>query len=91
MELPFQDADQAISMFIYLPYENTPTAVDDVLEKFTAETFDKLNDGMNGQVDVELPKIVLKGEYVLSNVIFCFFFLECCKLERNTNLILIEI
>lgn len=68
LELPFQDANQAISMFIYLPYENTPTAVDDVLDKFTAETFDRLSDGMNGKVDVEIPKITLKGEYMLANV-----------------------
>lgn len=73
LELPYQDQ---ISMFIYLPYENTPTAVDSLLEQFTAETFEKLSDGGQGQVIVEFPKIKLQGEYMLGNVSHLHFIIK---------------
>lgn len=67
--MPYEGEDQAITMFIYLPLENTPTAVDDLLEKMSPETIQEASKGKIPQdVDVQLPKMSLEGSYELNNV-----------------------
>lgn len=76
LELPYSVEDSAISMFVYLPIENTPTAVDELLSKFSVKTIhEALTAGSVQEVDVEFPKISLDGSYLLAQVspIFRFF------------------
>lgn len=69
LELPYSVEDSAISMFVYLPIENTPTAVDELLSKFSVKTIhEALTAGSVQEVDVEFPKISLDGSYLLAQV-----------------------
>lgn len=78
--MPYDGEDQSINMYVYLPLENSPTAVDDLMEKMTIKTIRRALEGMTPQqVDVQFPKISLEGDYELNNVSekqFFSFFLE---------------
>lgn len=76
LEMPYQGENQAISMIVFLPLKNSATAVDKLLTKFTTETINKaMTQGKLEMVDVEFPKLSLKGDYLLSGVSFCKEFL----------------
>lgn len=67
--MPYEGEDQAITMYIYLPLENKPTAVDDLLDNMTTETIRQALRGEIPQdVDVQLPKMSLEGNYELKDV-----------------------
>lgn len=67
IELPYED--DSISMFVYLPNKNTPTAVDDLLDTFSGESIDdSLKQGRYGPVNVELPRMKMEGDYLLEEV-----------------------
>lgn len=86
LEMPYSVEDSAISMIVYLPIEKTPTALDDVLSKFTVETIhEALTAGSIQEVDVEFPKISLDGSYVLAKVseMFNNFFFLKIKISSN--------
>lgn len=69
LELPYSVENSAISMFVYLPIENTTKAVDDLLSKFSVKTIhEALTAGSIQEVDVEFPKISLDGSYLLAQV-----------------------
>lgn len=83
LELPYlksksaYDKNAEISLLVFLPEENTVTAVDDMLEKFTEEMIQTASNAMMQEVDVQFPKISLDGTYILGKVSFEFkiFFL----------------
>lgn len=67
--MPYVGEDQAITMTVYLPLENTPTAVDDLLTKMTTKTIRQaLKGNIPQKVHVEFPKMALEGDYELSDV-----------------------
>lgn len=67
--MPYEGADQSITMTVYLPLENTPIAVDDLVEKMTTDTIRQaLRLGIPQEVDVEFPKMSLEGGYELKTV-----------------------
>lgn len=69
VELPFEDP--SLSMIIYLPIDDTPSAVNDVLQRFSDETINRaLTEGSIHEVELEMPKMTFGGEYMLSNVSF---------------------
>lgn len=69
LELPYSVGGAAISMFVYLPIENTSTAVDGLLSKFSVKTINEaLTTGSVQEVDVEFPKFSLDGSYLLAGV-----------------------
>lgn len=69
LEMPYEGEDSAISMIVYLPLENTPAALDNLVNKFTVETMNEaLNRKQIEEVEVELPKISLDGKYPLRSV-----------------------
>lgn len=60
-----------ISMLVFLPVENTATAVDEVLDKLSADDIGKaMKNGISREVHVQFPKISLDGSYVLGKVSF---------------------
>ncbi|XP_055306209.1 serine protease inhibitor 88Ea-like [Sitodiplosis mosellana] len=70
LEMPYDGEDSAISMFIYLPLENTPNAVDDLVNKFTVETmYEALSRKQVESVEVEFPKISLDSTYPLGGIL----------------------
>lgn len=73
LEIPYESQDRSISMFIFLPISNSPCAVNELIKKFTVSTihdaFMTANERMV-DIDVQLPKMSLKGEYNLNNVSF---------------------
>lgn len=70
LEMPYDGEDQSITMYVYLPLENTPTAVDDLVEKMTTKTIRRALKGtMPQQIDVQFPKISLEGNYELNEVL----------------------
>lgn len=87
--MPYKTEDDSVSMFVYLPLENTPTAVDDLLSKITSRTIEQaLRGAAPRKVDVKFPKMNLNGEYELPKVcysnllILTDFFLKlrmCCS------------
>lgn len=70
LELPYSVEDATISMFVYLPIENTSTAVDGLLSKFSVKTIhEALTTGSVQEVDVKFPKISLDGSYFLASIL----------------------
>lgn len=59
------------AMYIYLPLEPSPTAVDDLLSKLTIETLEGLSAGKSSYVDVKFPKISLESDFMLESVSNC--------------------
>lgn len=69
--MPYESEGQAISMFVFLPNENSPTAVNELLGQFTTESINKAKtEGSVEMVDVEFPKLSLTGDYYLDGVSF---------------------
>ena len=70
VELPYKtDDNSSLSMFIYLPREKSPTAVDDLLSKMSSETISQALRGQNRTaVYLTLPKMNLDGKYELLDV-----------------------
>lgn len=69
LELPYDGEDQSVTMYVFLPLENTPTAVDELVEKMTTETIrHALRRTTPQKLDVQFPKISLEGNYELNNV-----------------------
>lgn len=69
LEMPFTGENDAISMTVILPNENSPNAVNSLLEKCTAETIHKaLTEVEIQKVDIKFPKLSMKREYYLSKV-----------------------
>lgn len=67
--MPYKTDDNSVSMFVYLPLENTPTAVDDLLSKISSRTIEQaLSEARLRTVDVKFPKINLNGEYEFKKV-----------------------
>ncbi|XP_055307140.1 serine protease inhibitor 88Ea-like [Sitodiplosis mosellana] len=70
LEMPYQGEDQAITMYVYLPLENTPNAVDDLVDTMTMETIQEAFRGeIPQEVDVQFPKMALEGNYELKNIL----------------------
>lgn len=68
--MPYQSENFTVSMFVYLPFDNSPSAVDDLIDNLSAET---INQALNGKMEREIvdfyfPKIQLNSEYLLKNV-----------------------
>lgn len=59
-------------MIVFLPNENTPTAVDDMLDRFTDTTLVdvmvRLAKSDPESVDIEFPKMSIEGNYDLDGV-----------------------
>lgn len=72
IELPYK-VDQftdSVSMFVYLPNEETPGALDKMLEKFSGSTIEQsMNRNNYGEMFVKLPKMELEGEYSLGKAL----------------------
>ena len=69
LRMPYQMKDESISMFVFLPNENSPTAVDDLLNKMSFETIMQALGGKQQEtVIVKFPKMSLDGEYDLIKV-----------------------
>ena len=69
LRMPYQTEDESIAMFVFLPNENSPTAVDDLLNKLSFETLCEVLDGQQQEtVNVKFPKMSLDGEYQLPKV-----------------------
>lgn len=67
--MPYKTEDDSVSMFVYLPLENTPTAVDDLLSKISSKTIKQALRGVEPRkVDVKFPRMKLGGEYELLKV-----------------------
>lgn len=61
VELPY--GDRTLSMVIFLPVDETPTALDDLLQRFSDETVSKsLNEGSILEVELEMPRMSFGGE-----------------------------
>lgn len=57
-----------VSLLVFLPIENTPTAVDDLLEQFSVEIIETAAKEKSQDVQIEFPKFSLEGSYALGNV-----------------------
>lgn len=69
LEMPYETDDNSLSMFVFLPCENTPTAVDDLLCKISTKTISEASRGNQPQkVHLQFPKMSLDGEYKLPEV-----------------------
>lgn len=69
LEMPYECENDAISMFIFLPNEYTPFAIEELLENLSAKTFKTLAKIMFVKiVDIHLPKISSKSEFFLKDV-----------------------
>lgn len=70
LKVPYEGENDAISMYVYLPFEKSSSAVDDLMDKLSAETIkDALTMEMDTQrVDFHFPKMSLNGEYLLKDV-----------------------
>lgn len=68
-----ENDERRISMFVFLPFKNTPTAINDFLNEFTfygLMEFLHITNRIPQLVDVEFPKISLDVTYKsLENVI----------------------
>lgn len=71
IELPYESENRSISMFVFLPLENSPVGVNQLIKKFTVETIHEAFTAANidrTEIDVELPKMLLQSEYILNDV-----------------------
>lgn len=69
-------------MFIFLPIEHTHKAIDKFMDKFSVETINKaLTEGESNDVDVELPRLHLEGEYMMGDVSINSFMRFLSKLK----------
>lgn len=66
LKMPYSGNDFA--MYIYLPLENSSTAVDDLLSKLTIKTLEGLQGGKRSYVDVKFPKMSIKSDFMLESV-----------------------
>ena len=70
LEMPYKMEDESLSMYVLLPHENTPTAVDDLLNKLSSETISRVLSSRGGRpnIHVKFPKMELASEYGLLSV-----------------------
>lgn len=58
--MPYKGENESIAMFILLP-KSTPTAIDELLSKLTADILDDVfSYGSYGRIIVSLPKISIE-------------------------------
>lgn len=69
IQMPYTGEDGATVMYVLLPKQNSPTAVDDMLDQLTPEVLDDvLTGGWKQEVEVEFPKLKLESEFTLGEV-----------------------
>lgn len=80
LELPYEGDQEAISMFIYLPLDEKPNAIDNFLSIFSHATIQQAMFSKNYKlIDILMPKIAFKSELHLKDVSdlmkndFCLF------------------
>lgn len=66
------NVERHMMMIVFLPNKNTPTAVDDMLDRFTDKTVVdvqlRLAKSYPEEVDILFPKISIEGTYDLNDV-----------------------
>lgn len=70
LEVPYQSENFSVSMFVYLPYDDSPSAVDNLIDNLSDKIINQaLTEKMEMKtVDFTFPRISLKSEYLMKNV-----------------------